>query len=117
MSTPSSYVKTALLLALVDAFWLFTAGIFARKMIEDIQGEPIKLRYLSAILVYLLLAYMLLETRSYQQAFIYGICIYGIYDLTNYSFFEQYDVRIVIADILWGGCLFAFVRYLLLRVF
>jgi uncharacterized membrane protein len=111
------YLKTAVILFLVDLFWILTGGIFFRDMIENIQGEQLRPRWLSAALVYLFMAYMLLETSSYLQAFTYGICIYAIYDLTNYALFEQYEWKLAIADILWGGLLFTFVRYLLLHVF
>ena len=51
-----SLLKTAGVLFLVDIFWLATGGIYARKMIELIQGKPIQLRFVSAIMVYLFLA-------------------------------------------------------------
>jgi uncharacterized membrane protein len=111
------YLKTAGTLFLVDLFWLSTAGIFARAMIERIQGEPVSFRILSAALVYLIAAYMLLQTTSYQQAFIYGLMMYAFYEATNYSIFERYDWKFAIADSLWGGCLFVITRYLLKRVF
>ena len=109
----SSLLKTALIIFLVDCFWLLTGGIFARKMTERIQGKPIEFRYVSAVLVYLFLAYMLLQTTSYKQAFIYGICIYGVYDFTNHALLEQYEWKFAIADTLWGGILFVFAKYLL----
>jgi uncharacterized membrane protein len=108
--------KTALVLLFVDVFWLLTGGIFARSMTERIQGQPISLRFVGAGLVYFFLAYMLLETRSYQQAFMYGLCIYAVYDLTNYAVFAQYDWKFAIADSLWGGVLFMGARYMLKNI-
>ena len=113
----SSYLKTlpktAGVLFLVDIFWLSTGGIFARKMTERIQGQPIELRYVSAIIVYLFLAYMLLETTSAKQAFLYGVSIYGVYDFTNHALLAQYDWKFAIADTLWGGILFVIARHAL----
>lgn len=116
MSFLFTLVKVALILLFVDVFWLLTGGIYARAMSERIQGHPISLRFLGAGLVYLFLAYMLLETRSYRQAFAYGLCIYAVYDLTNYAIFSQYDWKFAIADSLWGGCLFMGARYMLKNV-
>lgn len=99
-------LKTAAILILVDIFWLATGGIFARQMTQRIQGHPIQFRYLSAIVVYLVMAYMLLQVTSYKQAFIYGICIYAVYDFTNYALLTNYDLKFAIADTLWGGILF-----------
>ena len=111
------YLKTAGTLFLVDLFWLSTAGIFGRAMIERIQGEPQHFRILSGAIVYLFLAYMLLETTSYKQAFLYGLSIYAVYEFTNHAVFERYDWKFAIADSVWGGCLFMIARYLLKKVF
>lgn len=111
------YLKTAGTLFFVDLFWLSTAGIFGRAMIERIQGEPLHFRILSGAIVYLFLAYMLLETTSYKQAFLYGLSIYAVYEFTNHAVFERYDWKFAIADSVWGGCLFVIARYLLKRVF
>lgn len=109
--------KTGLTMMLVDAFYLFTVGIFIRKMFEEIQGRPIAFRVYSAILVYVFLAYMLLETTSYKQAFFYGISIYAVYEFTNLAIFDKYDWKLAAVDTLWGGILFVSSRYLLKNVF
>lgn len=113
----ASYVynllKTAAVILLVDVFWLMTAGIYARNMAERIQGAPIRFRIVGAAIVYVFLAYMLLETTSYKQAFMYGVSIYAVYDFTNYALFDQYDWKFAVADTLWGGVLFVLARHLL----
>ena len=109
------YLKAASVLFFVDLFWLSTGGIYARAMTERIQGEAVSFRYVSAAVVYLALAYLLLQTTSYQQAFFFGIAIYAIYDFTNYALFEKYDWKFALADTLWGGILFVCARYLLKR--
>jgi uncharacterized membrane protein len=111
------YLKTAAVLLFVDLFWLGTGGIYARAMVERIQGEAVSVRYVGAAIVYATLAYLLLETSSYQQAFFRGMAIYAIYDFTNYALFEKYDWKFALADTLWGGILFVCARYLLKNVF
>lgn len=106
-------LKAAAALFLIDIFWLATGGIYARKMTERIQGSPVEFRIVSCIPVYLFLAYMLLETTSYKQAFLYGVSIYGVYDFTNHALFNQYDWKFAIADTLWGGVLFVLAKHLL----
>jgi uncharacterized membrane protein len=106
-------LKAAAILLLVDIFWLSTGGIYARKMTEIIQGQPMSVRYLSAGLVYIFLAYMLLQTTSAQQAFLYGVSIYGVYDFTNHALFERYDWKFAIADSIWGVVIFVMARHLL----
>lgn len=111
--TFSALAKAGTALFVADILWLATGGIYGRNMIELIQGKPIHVRIVSAVLVYLFLAYMLLQTTSYQQAFFYGVCIYGVYDFTNHAVFEQYDWKFALADTLWGGVLFVLARLLL----
>ena len=106
-------LKTIAVMIFVDMFWLLTGGIFARSMTERIQGQPIKFRIISAAIVYFFLAYMLLETSSYKQAFMYGLSIYAVYDFTNYALLDQYDWKFAIADSIWGGILFVGARHLL----
>ena len=112
-SYPHSLLKAAAILLLVDIFWLLTGGIYARKMTENIQGSPIQARWIGAAIVYLFLAYMLLETTSYKQAFLYGVSIYAVYDFTNYAILDKYDWKFAIADSLWGGVLFVVAHHLL----
>lgn len=113
MNQAYTLLKTAAILFLVDIFWLLTGGIMARKMTERIQGSPIQVRYASAALVYVFLAYMLLQTKSAKEAFFYGVAIYGVYDFTSHAILDQYDWKFAIADTLWGGVLFVLARHLL----
>ena len=45
-----------------------------------------------------------------------GLCIYTVYDMTNYTLFSGYDLKIAVADMIWGATLFAFSRYVLKHV-
>ena len=111
------YIKAIIILILVDLFWLSTAGIFGRTMMERIQGAPLHIRYLAALIVYIFAAYLLLGTRSYKEAFMAGAAVYGVYEFTNLAVFEQWDWKFAVADTMWGGVLFVCARYLLTRVF
>ena len=113
MNQGYSLLKAAGIIVLVDMFWLLTGGIYARRMTERIQGSPLEMRWIALPIIYLFLAYMLLETKSYKQAFMYGISIYAVYDFTNYALFDNYDWKFAIADSLWGGVLFVIAHHLL----
>ncbi len=41
--------------------------------------------------------------------FIYGIVLYGVYDMTNYSLVSKWSLRMSIVDILWGGTINAMI--------
>jgi uncharacterized membrane protein len=35
---------------------------------------------------------------------LFGLVVYGVYDLTNYSTLTQYPLAITVVDICWGTC-------------
>lgn len=107
---------SVVVLGLVDLLWLTTGGHFALRIAENIQGSPVTLNRGSAFVVYFFLAYMLLKATSYQEAFWFGVCIYGVYDFTTLAIFKKYDYRFAFADTLWGGLLFVLSRYLVLKI-
>ena len=43
--------------------------------------------------------------------FVYGVVLYGVYDMTNYSLVKKWSLRLSIVDILWGGIINALVTY------
>ena len=113
MNSPLLILKVAFILVIVDLFWLMTGGRYAVRMTEKIQGQPVRFRYGSALIVYLVLAYMVLQTTDYKQAFLYGFSTYAVYDFTNHALLENYDLKFAVADSLWGGILFVIVHHLI----
>ncbi|MFC1633990.1 DUF2177 family protein [Planctomycetota bacterium] len=43
--------------------------------------------------------------------FIYGVVLYGVYDMTNYSLVSKWSLRMSMVDIFWGGTINAIVTY------
>jgi uncharacterized membrane protein len=111
--TISKFILTAIVIFLVDLLWLGTGGQYALKVAENIQGSRITLNPYYAAVVYVFLAYMLMKTSSYLEAFLFGVCIYGVYDFTTLAIFKKYDYRFAVMDTLWGGILFVLSRYIL----
>lgn len=105
LPTPVQILKYAVLIILIDIPWLLLAGPVAQKMILKIQGSPIVLRVLPAILVYVFLAYLLTLPGSTLEAFLLGASVYGVYDFTNYSTIKNYCPKFAVADTIWGGVL------------
>jgi uncharacterized membrane protein len=46
-----------------------------------------------------------------------GAAVYAVYDFTNLAMFKNYTLSFALMDTLWGGALFALVRYALNRIF
>lgn len=103
------YFTSIALLLFVDMFWLLTAGQYAVRMTEAIQGSPIVFRYGAAAVVYLAMAYLLSHAKTVGEAFMIGLTAYAVYDFTSYAILRGYDWRLAVADTLWGGILFMIV--------
>jgi len=71
-----------------------------------------KVKWLPAIVCYFFLIfglnYFILRThRPVLDAFILGLVIYGVYDMTNLALFKKWNWRLACMDTLWGGVLMA----------
>ena len=53
-----------------------------------------------------------LISTSLFWGFIYGLVLYGVYDMTNYSLVKKWSLRMSVVDILWGGTINAVVTYI-----
>jgi uncharacterized membrane protein len=105
------YIITVLLLIIGDMPWLATVGRYAMKMVEQIQDQPIKFKWWAAAVVYLALGYLVMITKSITEAGITGAAVYAVYDFTNLATFTNYSPLIAVADSIWGGILFAGVKW------
>lgn len=103
----SQFVVAMVVLALVDAVWLFTAGQYALKMTERIQGSPVQFGILATVVVYVALAYIVYQANTPLEAGLLGAATYAVYDFTSLAILKKYEVGIAIADTVWGGILFA----------
>ena len=102
----------AVLFVSTDSVYLFLSRNYFQRQITDVQGSPIRLRLISAILCYIALVFglwyfVLREKKSWKHAFILGLVIYSVYETTNYATLNKWKFQTVIMDTLWGGILFA----------
>ena len=47
-----------------------------------------------------------LLTSSLKYGFLFGIILYGVYDLTAGAVFKKWDFKLATMDILWGGLVY-----------
>lgn len=103
------------LILLIDSIYLSTLGSYLySRDVYQIQGSPLRLRMSGAIGAYLFIAlvlnyFILIPNKSPFDAFILGMCIYGIFDFTNLAIFKNYTLQTALVDTIWGGILFMFV--------
>ena len=112
----TSLATAAVLLVLFDLPWLMVSGPYVMDMVQRIQGSPLRLAYLPAVVVYVAMAYLLLQTKTPLEAFYVGAAAYAVYDFTNLATLKNYDFSFAVVDTLWGGILFALVRFVLNRL-
>jgi uncharacterized membrane protein len=110
-------IISGLLMLILDYFYLSSTSNFYKKIIENIQKQDFKIRYVSAIFCYLFLIFslyyfILKDNRKVLDAFILGICIYAVFELTNFAIFNKWTIKAVFLDTLWGGILFSLTTYL-----
>jgi uncharacterized membrane protein len=101
----------ACIVFVLDAVFLYSTSSFVIPIYQKIQHAPVTIRYYSAILCYLAIVlgiyyFIIRENRPIHDAFLLGIFVYGVYDLTVLSVFSKYTLEIALMDMLWGGILF-----------
>jgi len=117
------FVAVLPLFLLLDYLWLgrLMQGFYLRELgdLARREGSAIKLRLLAAAGVYLALPGGILlfalpradPARPIASAlgwgFLYGVIVYGVYDLTNRATLREWPLRMAAVDICWGGTLCA----------
>ena len=97
---------------MLDAIYISPQFTSFQQLYKKIQGSPLVIKPLGAVLCYVFLVaelyyFILMNKRSVLDAFILGVCTYGVYNTTNYALLTDYPLRLVFTDTLWGGVLFA----------
>uniref|UniRef100_A0A6C0HXQ1 DUF2177 family protein n=1 Tax=viral metagenome TaxID=1070528 RepID=A0A6C0HXQ1_9ZZZZ len=85
---------------------------YFNNQVKSIQGSAIKLNMVASILCYISLIFglyyfILKDKRSIVDAFLLGLVIYSVYDLTTLALLKNWFVTTAVIDTLWGGILFA----------
>lgn len=107
-----------LIVILIDSIYLNTIKTPFATMIESIQKTDINLRFYSILLCYFLVCtciyyFLWKKNATYNEAFLLGLIIYGVFDTTSYALFRDWDVTLAIIDSLWGGILFSATLYVM----
>jgi len=108
---------SAILLVCIDFIYLKSMKGYFEKQIIDIQGSPLKINFLGAIICYIFLImglnYFIIEPKkTAQDGFLLGLVIYGVVETTNLALFTKWAYLTFIMDTLWGGILFGSTTYI-----
>jgi uncharacterized membrane protein len=113
------FIVVVFMFVLLDAIWL---GLIMKGFYNQELGElarrnqgALAPRWGAAVLVYLLIpAGLVLFVRPLlksQDAFpvafawgaLFGLVVYGVYDLTNFAVIDKWTLRMTVFDIAWGA--------------
>jgi len=127
------FIITLIIFFVIDITWInLVIKKFFEKDVLKIQGKPLKLNTVGALLSYLCLGIgiyyfgirnMYSTTDSKEQlikavttAGIFGILSYGIFDFTNLAIFSDYSWKTGLIDTLWGGFASTLTAFIAIKV-
>lgn len=116
-----AFLISAIIFVLLDYIYLgFMKGYF-EKQVQLVQGSPLKVNLLGAIICYIFLItglnyFIIKSNRSIKDAFLLGLVIYAVYETTNLALFTKWSWITVIMDTLWGGVLFALTTFIVSKI-
>lgn len=111
------FFVSSVVLLVIDGLYLYNIGMSTfQSNVELIQKAPLKANVYGAILSYVCVVgafnyFIILQNKSPLDAFILGVFLYGVFDMTNITMFTKYSWKTAITDTLWGGTLFAFTTW------
>ena len=111
------YLLISLIFLGVDFIYLSLAKNYFNHQVKIIQGSPLQLNIPATIACYIFLTlgiyyFVIHKNFNYQETFLLGVFVYGVFDTTTMAIFKNWKLTTVIMDTLWGGTLFVLVKYL-----
>ena len=106
------FLISAIIFVTLDYFYLNLMKGYFEKQIQSVQGSPLKMNFLAAIICYIFLIFglnyfIIKPKRSVKDAFLFGLIIYAVYETTNKTLLTKWSWTTVFIDSLWGGVIFA----------
>jgi len=125
MNILNTIIIPSLLLLVLDLAWITGyMGPKYNKQILNIQGEKMKVKPVLAILSYILMivgltVFVIPRIRkgyeledSIRYGFTFGLVLYGVYDFTAATVIKNWDMKIAVIDVLWGGFVYFITTYI-----
>ena len=109
------YIIGVIILLLLDFSWIyFYMGPRYKMLIKNIQSSNMETNIHYAALSYLLMVIGLIWFiipklegndifKESLNGLLFGIILYGVYDFTAAAVLKNWDIKLAIKDILWGG--------------
>ncbi|MDD9953273.1 MAG: DUF2177 family protein [Candidatus Woesearchaeota archaeon] len=113
------FLMLYVLVIVLDLTWMtFLGGNFYRGVLGHIMRTEAATFtvVLAAILLWGLMAlgveyFVLPQKKPLFAGALFGLMVYGVYELTNYAVLKDWPLSVVAVDILWGVVLFSILAY------
>lgn len=119
-----NFVVLFAILVALDVLYL---GVIQHKFIgrffAAVNGHDLKLKLIPGVLSWALLAfglYYFVLSRpdwTWKDAALFGLVVYGVYDLTNLATISKWTLKFTVADMVWGAVLMTMVAFIYRSIF
>ena len=113
-------IISTLTLLILDFLWIgLYMGSQYSVLVKNIQGSNMKTNIIYGFFAYFLMVIGLnnfvlpkLDTKNINfksclsSGFLFGIIVYGVYDFTCAAVLKDWDIKLALIDILWGGIVY-----------
>jgi uncharacterized membrane protein len=101
----------AVVFVVIDAVYLTSVSGYFNSVVRRVQGSPIQMDLLAAVLCYAFLVgglyyFIIRERRTWKEASLLGLVVYGVYETTTKAVLKNWDWFTVLIDTVWGTVLF-----------
>jgi len=112
---------TAIVFVIIDGIFLTMMKPYFENQVKLVQGSALKINITATILCYVFLIFGLYHfiiqpNKSVQDAFLFGIVIYAVYETTSRALLTKWKWTTVFIDTLWGGILFALTTWIMKKM-
>jgi len=112
---------TAIVFVIIDGIFLTMMKPYFENQVKLVQGSALKVNITATILCYVFLIFgiyyfIIQPNKSVQDAFLFGIVIYAVYETTSRALLTKWKWSTVFIDTLWGGILFALTAWIMKKV-
>lgn len=114
-------VVLSVVILVLDMIYINCVKTLFNKLIKGIQGSDLKLDLTATFLDYILIIFsmyyfIIQKNASIEEAMILGLCIYGIYELTNMAVLKRWTWEVVMIDSIWGAVLYGTSTFLYRKI-
>ena len=116
-----TFITISIVLLILDYIYISIFSKHFKNQIYKVQKSPLKMNIYTTVLCYILLVFglyyfIISKNRTVNEAFLLGLLVYGVYELTTVSLLKDWEYKTVIIDTIWGAILFATTTHIVYKL-